>query len=195
MTESAGERTARVDQAVRQGKAIAEQGGSAFGKAQESSMVRATATPTDGAFRVFKGLLDAYGLRYALYSLLRLTDYRFISVFRLENGMIRSLAHVDREDLSVLETGASPESASYCCYVRTGNGPFVVVDSIGDPRVEGHAKQQDLRAYCGLPISSADGQLLGTLCHYDVVPRDPAQLNTELLSQVADEIVRAGLLA
>lgn len=194
MTESARAPTARLEQSVSQGKTIAEQGGSPLGKTQEPAMVRATATPTDGAFRVFKGLLDADGLRYALYSLLRLTDYRYLSVFRFEAGSIRSLAHVDREDLSVLETGAAPESASYCCYVRTEDGPFVVVDAAVDPRVDGHAKQQDLRAYCGLPIIGADGQLLGTLCHYDAVPRDPAQLNAELLTLVVGEIVRARLL-
>ncbi len=182
----------QLDESVRLAKAIGERGGSPLGKAQEPAMVSATAAPTDVAYRVFKKLLDAHGLRYALYSILRLTDYRFVSVFRLHDGMIRSLAHVDREDLAVLETSLSPESASYCCYVRTEDGPFAIVDSLLDPRVDGHVKQQALRAYCGVPITSANGRLLGTLCHYDVVPRDPAQLNAELLARVSREIVALG---
>ncbi len=192
MTDAIGRQAARLGESVRVAKEVGERGGAPLGRTRESAMVLATAAPTDGAYRVFKRLLDADGLRYALYSILRLTDYRFISVFRLEDGMIRSLAHVDREDLSVQETETSAESASYCCYVRSEDGPFVVVDALVDPRVEDHAKRPDLRAYCGIPIASADGRLLGTLCHYDIVPRDPAQLNNELLAQVASEIVRSG---
>lgn len=195
MSDETSARANRVDASIRVAKEIGARGGSPLGRVQEPAMARATATPTEVAFRVFRKLLDAHGLRYALYSLLRLTDYRFISVFRLHDGMISSVAHVDREDLSVQETALSPETASYCCYVRTEEGPFTIVDALLDPRVEGHGKQQALRAYCGVPVTSGDGRLLGTLCHYDVVPRDPAQLDAALLAQVADEIVRLGALA
>ena len=54
-------------------------------------------------------------------------------------------------------------------------------------------ERQVLRAYCGVPIVSAAGRLLGTLCHYDAVPRDPAQLDVDLLAQVSIEIVQSGL--
>ena len=194
MTDGIRRKAERLDESVRVAKEIGARGGARPDGAEESAMVLATAAPADGAYRVFKRLLDAYGLRYALYSILRLTDYRFVTVFRLEDGRIVSLAHVDREDLSVLETTASAESASYCCYVRSEDGPFVVVDAAVDPRVDGHEKRDVLRAYCGVPITSAGGDLLGTLCHYDTIPRDPAQLNTELLVRVSTEIVRSGAM-
>lgn len=193
MMDDVDTRATQLAEAVRMAKDIGERGGSPLGKTRDSPMMQATTAPTDVAFGVFEKLLAADGLRYALYSILRLTDYRFISVFRFEDGMIRSVAHVDREDLLVLETDASAESASYCCYVRTEDGPFAVVDSTLDSRVEGHDKQQVLRAYCGIPLSSPDGVLLGTLCHYDTVPRDPAQLNTELLAKVASMIAQMDL--
>lgn len=194
MSEETNAQAAKLTESVRMAKEIGDRGGSPLGRTQEPAMVRATTPPTDVAFRVFTKLLEAHGLRYALYSILRLTDYRCVSVFRLHDGMIRSLAHVDREDLAVQETTLSAESASYCCYVRTEGGPFTIVDSLLDPRVEGHDKQQTLRAYCGVPITSADGRLLGTLCHYDLVPRDPAQLNAALLAQVSSAIVTLGVL-
>lgn len=195
MTDDVDGRTARLDESIRLGKEIGADGGAPLGRTLEARMVQATTMATEGAYRVFKRLLEAHGLRYALYSILRLTDYRYISVFRLQDGTIRSVAHVDRENLATLEAGQSSESNSYCCYVRSGDGPFTLVDSTIDARVAGHVKRQDLRAYCGMPITSDDGGLIGTLCHYDTVPRDPGQLNTRLLTLVSDEIGRARLLA
>ena len=49
-------------------------------------------------------------------------------------------------------------------------------------------------AYCGVPILTPEGELIGTLCHYDLVPRDPQQLDLELLLQVAVALSKPGLV-
>jgi len=38
----------------------------------------------------------------------------------------------------------------------------------------------------------AGGEVLGTLCHYDLVPQDPEQVNIELIIQVASALAQGG---
>lgn len=146
------------------------------------------------AFSVFSKLMEAEGLRTALYALLRRTDYRFIAIFRFQGGLATSVVHVDREDLTVLQAGEVPDTATYCCYVRDRKGAFVTADALLDSRTVNHAARQAVRAYCGVPILDPEGTLLGTLCHYDLLPRDPEQLDLELLLQAASHIAQSGQL-
>lgn len=150
--------------------------------------------PTAVAFSVFTKLLHTDGVRAALYSLLRLTDYRFISIFRFQDGMATSAVHVDREDLSVQQASEVPDTATYCCYVRDGNGAFVTADALTDSRTTNHAAREAVRAYCGIPIMDPEGVLIGTLCHYDLAPRDPEQLDLELLLQAASALSAPGVV-
>ena len=43
-------------------------------------------------------------------------------------------------------------------------------------------------------VVAADGRFLGTLCHYDLEPRDPEQLDLQLLRQVGNVLGRSGLV-
>ena len=155
-----------------------------------SGQVNSTAV----AFSVFKKLLDTEGPRAALYSVLRLTDYRFISVFRFKDGKATSAIHVDREDLAVVQASEVPDTATYCCYVRDSRGAFVTADALIDPRTSTHPAREVVRAYCGIPILDPEGVLIGTLCHYDLAPKDPEQLDLELLLQVAHALCAPGVV-
>lgn len=146
------------------------------------------------AYRVFSKLLATEGLRAALYSLLRLTDYRFISIFRFRDGRATSVVHVDRENLTLQQADEVQDTATYCCHVRDANGPFVTADAVVDPRTQDHPARDAVRAYCGMPIVDAAGELIGTLCHYDLVPRDPEQLEVDLLVRVAGALSAPGLV-
>lgn len=146
------------------------------------------------AFSVFAKLLASDGIRAALYSLLRRTGYRYISIFRFQQGSATAVVHVDRDDLNAVAPGEAPIAATYCCYVRDSNGAFATVDALLDARTEGHVKQVALRAYCGIPILDPEGGLIGTLCHYDPLPRDAEQLDLELLLQAASAIEQSGLV-
>jgi hypothetical protein len=46
-----------------------------------------------------------------------------------------------------------------------------MADSHSDPRAIGHAKRDVVRSYCGGPIVANNGQLLGTVCHFDFEPQ------------------------
>ena len=189
--DDAGRRRQLAD-AVRDSSAHGAEAGAS--RPAASTLVRADGRvdQTAVAFRVFAGLLQSDGIRAALYSLLRLTDYRFIGIFRFQGGMATSAVHVDRENLSVLQAAEVPDTATYCCYVRDGGGAFVTVDALLDSRTAGHAAREVVRAYCGIPIVDPEGALIGTLCHYDLVPRDPEQLDLELLLQAASALSAPG---
>lgn len=146
------------------------------------------------AFNVFARLLATDGIRAALYSVLRRSEYRFIGVFRFKAGKAASCVHVDRENLSVMQSDEVPDTATYCSFVRDSRLPFVTADAASDLRTAGHPARHAVRSYCGVPILDSGGALIGTLCHYDVVPRDPQSLDLELLLQVSGALGQPGVV-
>ncbi len=146
----------------------------------------------DSAVREFSRLLDTNGARAALAFLLSRSAYRFIAVFRFKDGRSTAVLFVDREKPHVLATAEVPETATYCCHVREGKAIFKTADAMADPRLTLHAAREAIRAYHGIPILTPEGEMVGTLCHYDVQPRDPGQLSIELLLQVANLLQRGG---
>ena len=155
-----------------------------------SPSVPAPAVPTDEAFAAFELALQRGGARAALIYLAGLTSYRFIGLFRFSGGMANAAIHFDRENPEVTRIDAVPEAATYCCFVRDQKGSFTTVDALQDPRLAEHVARNAVRAYCGVPVMDAEGVLLGTLCHYDVVPRNADELDVALLLQAASALAR-----
>ena len=139
-------------------------------------------------FDQFARILACSGVREALAYVLSLSDYRFIGIFRFRDGKANAAIHYDRENPDILFASEVPDTATYCCYVRDSNGVFTTANSLTDPRLTDHPARSTVLSYCGVPVIDPTGHLLGTLCHYDVVPRDPAQLDLELLIQVASAL-------
>ena len=144
------------------------------------------------AFETFRSTLKAYGIRESLAYLVGLTDFRFIGIWRFQNGRANAAVHYDREDPSATQAQEVADTATYCRYVRDGKGTFMTAHAILDPRTEGHPAREAMPAYCGVPVMDAQGEIFGTLCHYDVVPRDPAQVDLELMVQVASTLAQGG---
>lgn len=143
-------------------------------------------------FDQFAGILASSGPRVALAYVLGLSEYRFIGIFRFKDGKANAALHYDRANPAVTAGTEVPDTATYCCYVRDGNGLFTTANALTDPRLTRHPAREAVLAYCGIPILRPDGDLLGTLCHYDVVPRDPGQLDLNLLMQVASKLEQGG---
>jgi GAF domain-containing protein len=151
-----------------------------------------TAPPAARAdrFASFQAQLASAGLRHALTEILMASDYRYIGIFRFADGMASAVVHYDRQNPEVLETSEVLDTATYCCYVRDSQGAFTTADALQDPRLDAHPARTAVRAYCGVPIMDESGAILGTLCHYDDVPRDPRQIDLELMIQVAAFLAR-----
>lgn len=145
---------------------------------------------TSAAFAEFETTVQRSGVREALAQLLKLTDYRFIGIFRFEGGKATAAVHYDRENPHQLTAEEVPETATYCCFVRDSRGAFTTVDALRDERLGAHPARAAVRAYCGVPVMDAEGGFIGTLCHYDSVPRDPEQIDLELMLQVASALAR-----
>lgn len=150
--------------------------------------------PTEVAFRRFESMLKDYGLRASLAHLLDYTDYRFIGIFRFNDGMVKAVVFYDREHPGQMTSPEMPESATYCCYVKDSKGMFTTAASLLDERLTAHPAREVYQCYTGIPIMDAEGLLMGTLCHYDVVPRDPDQLNLPLVFQIASKLARESLV-
>lgn len=151
----------------------------------------AVAKPTtEEAFARFSDTLEAGGLRAALAYLLSLTDYRFIAIFRYEDGMANAAVFYDRDNPDVLAVDEVSDRATYCCYVRESGKMFMTPDAVHDRRLDDHAMRTVVQSYCGVPVMTPDGEVLGTLCHYDLVPRDPEQIDLALMLQVASALVQ-----
>jgi GAF domain-containing protein len=145
-------------------------------------------------FDTFSKTLGASGLRPALAYLLGLTDYRFIAIFRFQDGKANAAVFYDREQPDLLAAEEVPASATYCCYARDARGVFTTANALEDPRLTNHVAREVVQAYCGVPVMTAEGEILGTLCHYDLVPRDPAQIDLPLMLQVASLLAQRDLV-
>ena len=86
-----------------------------------------------------------------------------------------------------------PREVSFCEHVIAAKMPVVVEDARADPRFKSNplvTAGPKVRFYAGVPISGPDGQLVATLCIFDVVPRtmDAVQLRT--LIRIGDDITK-----
>lgn len=143
---------------------------------------------TQARFEQWTAVLNSQGVRPALALLLSWSDYRCIGIFRFQAGKATAVVHYDRLQPQVLTTDEVADTATYCCYVRDSRGAFTTAHALLDERLQGHPAQPVVQAYCGVPILSPEGQLLGTLCCYDMVERCAEQLDMALLLQVASAL-------
>ena len=139
-------------------------------------------------FQRFSSLLENAGLRPALADLLSASDYRFIAIFRFNADRANAALFYDREHPDVLGVDEIPASATYCCFARDARGAFVTANALLDPRLTGHVAREHVQAYFGVPIMTPEGEILGTLCHYDLVPRDPEQIDLSLICEIASAL-------
>ncbi len=160
----------------------------------EGATQEATQEATRKAFAEFKRTLETSGLRAALAYLSSLTDFRFIALFRFEGDRANAAAFYDRERPQVSSLDEVPAHATYCRFARDARGVFATADAPNDPRLAGHAARDAVRSYWGVPVITPEGEILATLCHYDVQPRDPRQIDLELMLAVASTLERERLI-
>lgn len=88
----------------------------------------------------------------------------------------------------------TPLSHSFCQHVIAARAPVVITDARKDSRLIDNLAIRDLGviAYLGVPLITADGQAIGTLCVIDHEPRiwssDEISLVTDIAAAVVTEI-------
>ncbi|HEX3974639.1 MAG TPA: PAS domain S-box protein [Solirubrobacteraceae bacterium] len=85
----------------------------------------------------------------------------------------------------------TPLSHSFCQHVVTGGAPLIVTDARNDPRVKDSEAIEDLDviAYCGVPLTDADGNTLGSFCAIEHGPRQWTEIEIEILTELAHNIM------
>jgi len=128
----------------------------------------------------FSQALQGSGLRDAVACLLHLTRYRHVGIFRFEGDRLRAVVAVDRIFPRPAEVGTWGETVERSCYVRDTQGRLVQAGALRPCPDDG--ARPDCRA---VPIMDPEGEILGTLCLYDPLPRSAAPLDIGLLVEAA----------
>jgi hypothetical protein len=149
---------------------------------------------TEAAFHQFTEIVANAGVRPALAYLLSLTDYRYIAIFRRRGDKATAAVYYDRDNPDVLRVDEVPASATYCSLASADKALFTTANALEDPRLTLHPARRAVQAYWGVPVMTPEGHILGTLCQYDDVPRDPSQVDFELMIEVASTLEQKGLV-
>src|SRR3569623_2203816 len=81
-----------------------------------------------------------------------------------------------------------PVADSFCRVTIQGDGPVVVPDATKDPRFSDHPHVtggMNVRSYIGVPLKTADGHNIGTLCAFGLKPREFSDDQAQLLKELA----------
>lgn len=130
-----------------------------------------------------------------LHDVLRLlndrVEHRFTGLYRFDPPTLRNVALFDMANPDI-EVGAdTPLRETYCSVVGETGKPFDTGDASADPRLEAHPARETTIAYCGAPLRARDDERpFGTLCHFDVVPRQIPAGEIPVLEAVAPLIAR-----
>lgn len=150
--------------------------------------------PSSATFADFVLTAKTKSVRDALAKLLTLTDFRYIGIWRFQDGMATAAVHFDRLDPSATASGVVPQTATYCCYVRESGAPFKTPHALLDERLATHPAKDTVASYVGVPVMDSNGTIVGTLCHYDLVPKDVEQVDTKLMLLVASYLTMNDLV-
>ena len=91
-----------------------------------------------------------------------------------------------------LEAPETPRDVSFCGHVVGADAALVVADAWADPRFADNplvTGEPRVRFYVGMPLRTADGHVLGTLCAIDHVAREVTDAQREMLRLLAAQVV------
>lgn len=93
--------------------------------------------------------------------------------------------HGMRADLA--QARETPLSRSFCRHVVERSAPLVISDAREHPLVAGNpaVAEDDVVAYCGVPLTLSDGTVIGAFCAIEPDARDWSAGDVELLADLA----------
>lgn len=139
----------------------------------------------------FRQLAQTSGLAAALAYLNDGVPHRYTAIYRLEQGQFRNVCLHDKQGEAIPQFLATiPFEASFCQYVLRDR-PFSTNDSIADPRLNGHPYQGVIAAYHGIPLFDDEGDIVGTLGHFDTTAHEISDAEFALLQAAARAVPNA----
>lgn len=131
----------------------------------------------------FRSVLKASGALASLAYLNAGVPHRYTAVYRIEADMLRNvLLHDKQGEIRSDFLEVVPLNTSFCQFVLR-DGLFKTEDSGLDPRLNGNPHQGVVVCYHGVPMMGTDGELMGTLCHFDLTEHSISDREFDLLTQ------------
>ena len=135
------------------------------------------------------GLLDtrpdeAFDRLSGLAATLLETPLAFVTVVDDTRSFWKSCFGVE---LSGPEDQENPVEESFCQYVVDARAEIIVDDAAADPRTRDNpsVEKMGVRAWAGFPLMAPDGEVLGSFCVVDTVPRTWTARDREVLRVLA----------
>jgi hypothetical protein len=115
-------------------------------------------------------LLKREGLGAAASYLNSRVPYRFTTIYRLDANVFTPIEMVDKlGQVDSNQSMTTPFNESLC-RLPVLHGTFTTSDTAIDPRLRGLAFPGQVGSYTGVQVVRSNGELYGTLCHFDLVP-------------------------
>ncbi|WP_367850261.1 GAF domain-containing protein [Rhodoferax sp. WC2427] len=130
-------------------------------------------------------ILETRGAAAAIQHLNAGVAHRFTAVYRLDGDILRNVLLWDKQgEIRPAYLAEVPLATSFCQFVLR-DGVFRTTNSATDSRLDGHPYQGVMVCYHGVPLLTAQGELWGTLCHFDVQELPLSDAEFDLLQQTA----------
>ncbi|MBT9462747.1 MAG: guanylate cyclase [Hydrogenophaga sp.] len=124
-------------------------------------------------------------LRQGLELLNAPVAHRYTALYRLSDGVLRNVELADKENEIKPEfLEEVPLKDSFCQFVLR-DGLFKSSNTADDHRLDGHKYQGVLMTYHGVPVLDNQGELFGTLCHFDALTCPLSDEHFDLLKAAA----------
>jgi len=86
-----------------------------------------------------------------------------------------------------------PRKETFCAYTLQQDDVMIVPDSMKDPRFSDNpaaACENGIKFYAGIPLTTTDGEKIGTLCVFDRKPGDLDQQQQNMLKIIAKQAMK-----
>lgn len=154
---------------------------------------RLSAGPTARMTETFMqvcGALRNQGIDAALGVLNRTIRHRYSAVYWMADAQrLANIGFFDKQQEAIPPNLRSVVYNQSFCQFAIRDGQFRTENSSLDTRLDGNAYQGVLNSYHAVPLVAAQGQVLGTICHFDTAARSLDDEDFELLRLVAEVFV------
>lgn len=132
---------------------------------------------------VRKRLFDD-GVRAAVIYLNSLTDYRFSALYRFTSDAVSSIFFYDRLHPTVTTSPEIPLMHAYCVEVANAARPFCTASALSAAKPAQEPTR--VQSFCGVPLIDHEGEMFGTLCHFDFSTRILDRQDLALMEGMAE---------